>query len=131
MSKSSEAANSVVKAVIEAAEYYRVPWYRMQSSVFRAESQRPIFIGKWVDRFGEEHSGGMTDLLLTPVIRLTPNANGIQVPLWVECKHGSGKLSPQQQAFCNDVIARGGFHLLARDCADAVLNWFKQWGVRR
>jgi hypothetical protein len=55
----------------------------------------------------------------------------IQVPLWVECKAGSGRLSKDQVDFKEDVLARGGFYLLAEQSADPVMAWFDRFGVVR
>lgn len=138
----SEKGNSVVQAVEQVAALYRVPCYREQSVVFTVENggkSRPIFVGKWTDRFGTEHTKGKPDCLLTPRIQ-APVFDGSQipvghvrecVPLWCECKFGSGELSDDQKAFRDDVLAAGAYYLECRDSADSLIDWFTRHGVKR
>jgi hypothetical protein len=138
-------ANAAVSAVEQAAALYRVPSFRMQSRTIEVVGaggrKRPMFMGQWTDELGEVHRKGMADLLLTPRVnlaRVLKQAGGvllgnfwIPVPLWVECKSGSGELEPEQQLFRNYVIACGSFYLEAHDCADVVIQWFDEHGVTR
>lgn len=149
MAKQVSASNAVVSSCEEAAIIFGVPTYRMNSRVFTVVGaggrSRPMFVGKWKDRYGDEHNGGMADLLLTPTVRvasLFPAISGwmgmsaasellITVPLWCECKYGSGRLEPEQKLFREDVLARGAFYLEIHDGPDQLLEWFKEKGVRR
>ena len=93
-----------------------------------------MFMGQWTDRFGAIHRKGMCDLLLTPRIDVAPFdsiGNLVCVPLWVECKYGSGRLEPEQKLFRDDVLERGAFYLEVHDGPDALIEWFKSKGVRR
>lgn len=143
MSRASEAANSVVKACIEACDLYRVPVLRMQSRAITMTDKRgaphAYFMGRWRDDAGGQHTAGMADLLAMPRITLMypSDVNGgvaisrITVPLWVECKYGAGRMDAEQVAFKQWVEAHGAYYVEARDCADAVLEWFHKMGVRR
>lgn len=148
-------SNAVVGAVIEAAALYDVPRYRMNSRVVTVAGaggrNRPMFFGEWTDDLGKLQCKGMADVLLTPQIDLLKIFQGgvpiipmnqradilrnittrICVPLWVECKSGSGELSDEQKAFRSHVIMAGAFYLEIHDSADELLKWFEQMGVRR
>ena len=145
-SRRPSAGSGVMKCVEDVCGLYRVPFYRMQSRVIDvvqkdARGSRPMVIGKWRDRFGETHTGGMPDFLLTPAINRGVYEDGhppgsIPVPfrpriaLWVECKEGpNAKLSPEQRAFRDDQEALGGHWLLVHDGPEALIEWFKQRGV--
>jgi len=137
MSRASDKANSVMNAVEQLAALYRVPTYRMQSRVFDVIAKhggtRPLLVGRWTDSYGTVHTAGMADLLLTPTISLLGPVvvQRVAVPLWVECKAGEGRQTPDQKAFEDHVILCGAHYLLARDCADSVYGWFKLHGVIR
>lgn len=91
-------------------------------------------IGDWTDRFGSKHTAGMADYLLTPRI-LCKTLDGLSrwtaIPLWAECKSGSGDLTRDQKLFREDVMEAGAYHLIVRDSADALLAWFEEMGVRK
>lgn len=142
MPRTISASNAVVSAVESAALLYRVRCYRMNTRTFEVTGQggrkRPMFMGSWRDELGSHHFTGMADLLLTPRVRLPILNNGklvdiatAVIPLWVECKSGSGRLSPEQQAFKEDVMKAGAAFIEARDSADAVVEWFEKMGVKR
>jgi hypothetical protein len=153
MAKKISAANAAVSACVSAAALFGVPAYRMQSRVVTVVGagggNRPMFIGEWIDDMGVKHYRGMADLLLTPCIdpftlcgvkgqffipmnqRADLPMNRIAVPLWVECKSGSGELEPEQKLFRDRVVSAGNFYVEAHDSADAVIAWFQQMGVRR
>ena len=152
MAKKVNAANAVVSSIEEAAAIYGVRCYRMQSRVFNVVGaggrQRPMFVGGWRDKCGTHFESGMADLLLTPRILVekpthlvhipinTPGGANIQpitcsVPLWVECKSGSGVLSKEQKLFRDDVLDAGAFYIEAHDGPDAVIEWFETYGVKR
>jgi hypothetical protein len=129
------ASNAVVGAVMQAAAIHRVPAYRQQSRCFTVTGaggeQRPMYMGQWDDMLGEHHFGGMCDVLLTPCIT---RAHGMtfgrfQVALWIECKSGEGRLSKEQVAFRDHVLQTGGYWLECRDSAEALLAWFREFGV--
>jgi hypothetical protein len=88
-----------------------------------------MFMGQWRDKEGTLHRAGMPDLLLTP--KLTLDGDEFAVVLWVECKAGTGKLSPEQEMFRDDVTEDGAFYIECRDSADSVIRWFEAYDVRR
>ena len=55
----------------------------MQSRQFEVAGEegrkRPFFVGAWFDRFGTEHYGGMSDVLVTPTIRIADPTKRIVV----------------------------------------------------
>jgi hypothetical protein len=51
--------------------------------------------------------------------------------IWVECKAGSGKQTPEQVRFQEWVEAIGASYLVVNDSADALLEWFKKRGVKK
>lgn len=144
MSRASEGANSVVAACEEACERFSVPVYRMQSRVFtvvgKGGRNRPMFVGKWKDGLGVSHTKGMADLLAHPKVWHTSYA------LWIEAKFGSGKQGESakresncicgqpinhQKHFQDYVESKGASYIVAQDCADAVIQWFKENGVTK
>lgn len=131
------ASNAVVNAVMQVAAIYGQPAYRMQSRCFTVTgaggADRPLFIGQWDDMTGAHHFGGMCDVLLTPLIWLPGpiRPHRIQVPLWCECKSGTGQLTDEQKAFRDHVEATGGFWIECRDSADMLVAWFREHGVER
>jgi hypothetical protein len=145
MPKPISAANAVMHAVEYAAGLYGVRSYRMQSRMVRVIGaggrERPMFMGQWKDEFGGTHYKGIADILLTPrllfkkpetSVDATLHADRyIAVALWVECKSGKARLSDEQKDFRDDVQHGGAFWLEARDCADAVIDWFTKNGVER
>ena len=155
MPKKISASNAAVSACISAAEIFGVPWYREQSRVFTVEGvggrDRPMFVGDWTDDLGVTHTKGKADLLMTPRVDVwralsrDPAFSGliapinqrldirlvIAVPLWVECKSGSGKLEAEQKLFRDHVTKAGNFYIEAHDSADPLIEWFRQMAVRR
>jgi hypothetical protein len=134
------ASNAVLQSIETACAIYGVRSYRMNtramSVVGVGGKERPMFFGSWKDANGELHRKGMADLFLTPKIplkKLVETDSGLRfcVPLWVECKSGSGKLTEDQKLFRADVIEAGAFYIEAHDSADAVVEWFRQYGVTR
>ncbi len=158
MTRASESANSVVAAVEEACEVWGVPVYRMQSRVFtvtgKGGKNRPMFVGKWKDGLGVWHTKGMADMLAHPTIHLMVGIDdrhrevfrSVPFPLWIEAKFGSGKQGESaareakcicgqpinhQKHFQEYVESKGASYIVAQDCADAVIEWFKRNGVTR
>jgi hypothetical protein len=137
------ASNAVVNAVEGAAAIYGVRSYRMQSRAFYVPGEggrtRPMFMGAWKDRFGTIHRKGMADILLTPHVKVaftSPDGENFTavyrtIPLWVECKFGTGKLEREQILFRDDVVEAGAHYIEAHDSADAVVAWFEANGVKR
>jgi hypothetical protein len=132
------ASNAVVNAAEQVAAMYRVRYYRMNTRTFTVVGaggrERPMFMGAWHNGDGIEYRKGMADLLLTPRIRAWPSVTTpefIAVPLWCECKSGTGRLSKEQILFRDDVIDAGSFYLQLNDAADELLRWFEEHGVRR
>ena len=85
MSKHISASNAVVGAVLNAAALFGVQGYRMQSRQFTVAGEegrpRPMFMGQWDDRFGTHHYAGMSDVLLSPKIKITPTVR-VATVLW-------------------------------------------------
>jgi hypothetical protein len=152
MAKTISASNAVVNAVEAAASLYGVRCYRMNSRTFTVAGaggrDRPMFMGQWRDEFGTLYRKGMADLLLTPRIIINQPPSLIHVPmntpagaqskpfaacvpLWVECKSGSGVLTVEQRAFREDVRKAGAFYIEAHDSADEVIVWFEAMQVRK
>jgi len=130
------ASNAVVSAIMQCAAVHGQPCFRMQSRMFEVTGEdgriRPMWVGAWTDRFGEEHYGGMADCLCTPTIELRTEmsgaefyANRVQVALWCEAKAGTGRLTEKQILFRENVEATGGEYLLCHDSAEALMDWFK------
>jgi hypothetical protein len=84
-----------------------------------------MFMGQWRDKTGTLHYAGMADCLVTPKVGCCA------IALWVECKAGTGKLRAEQKAFQEDVEDAGAFYLVCYDSADALIEWFKVYGVVR
>jgi hypothetical protein len=141
LARKISASNAVVSACEETCHIYRVPVFRMQSRAINVIGvggrSRPMFMGAWRDGMGVEHKSGMADLLATPQVgyykrRAEADEPMISaVPLWIECKSGTGKLSDDQIAFREFVEDGGAYFLEIHDSADALLAWFKAFGVQR
>jgi hypothetical protein len=129
--RAPSASNAVVHAVLDVCAVYRQQAYRMQSRCFTVIGEnghpRPMFMGQWDDLLGFHHFGGMADVLITPVIKIVDVS--VQVALWAECKSGKGKLSGEQEEFRDNVLAGGGYWIECRDCAEALIIWFREHGV--
>lgn len=142
MSKASDAANAVVNSTIQVCALYGVKVFRMQSRVIMvpgtAGRMRPMFFGKWTDDFGKEHNSGMADLLARPQVPLAwfvghdlPNdPRLITVSLWIECKAGKAKLSPEQEAFRHHVLANGEHHVTVQNDLRPLMQWFDIHGLK-
>lgn len=127
-----------MKCVEDCCGLYGVPFYRMQSRVFTVIGaggrERPMMTGSWHDKLGRRHTGGITDFLLTPAIEIhgVPGFNCITVPLWVEVKAGRDRLAPEQKEFRDYIQATpGGYWLVVKDGPEDLLEWFKNFGVRK
>lgn len=145
MARQPSASNAVVSSIESAAALYGVRSYRMNSRTIVvpgvAGRERPMFMGQWRDRYGVQHNKGIGDILLTPRIGIAGRIDkaghvvgapsALCVALWCECKAGTGRLSPDQQLFREDVLDAGAYYLLAHDGPDAVIAWFEEMGVRR
>jgi hypothetical protein len=145
MSRASQAGNAVMKSVEDLCGLYRVPSLRMQSRMFTVAGEggreRPFFVGEWTDELGVKHRGGMGDLLLQPKITIqskvklrgeeVPFNVSFVTPLWVECKSGAGKQTPEQKLFQAWVQSIGASYLLVNDSCDQLMVWFKEHGVRK
>lgn len=152
MGKAISASNAVVNAVEMAAAMFGVRCYRMNSRTFKVIGaggrERPMFMGQWKDELGVVFYKGMADLLLTPRVTIHQKTSLIHipintpasmpsnliiacVPLWVECKSGSGVLTKEQKAFRDDVVKAGAFYIEAHDSADEVIAWFEAMQVRK
>lgn len=144
MSKASDAANAVVYSAIQVCELYRVKTLRMQSRVIwvpgAAARPRPMFFGKWTDENGVEHNSGMADLLARPRLPIRNYLAGepnlldkhIQITelLWIECKAGKGKMSPDQHAFKHYVESNGEHYVLVQNDLRPLMQWFDQHGLK-
>lgn len=150
MSKASDAANAVVNAVEQICNLYGVQSTREHSRVIMvpgaAGRTRPMFFGKWIDDNGTVHNSGRADVLARPrvipfsltgcqnsntVNSLLAEAFRVTVPLWIECKSGDGRLSPDQRAFRAWVEGNGDYYLLIHDDARPLIEWFETHGVKK
>jgi hypothetical protein len=131
-----------MKAVEDVCGLYGVPATRMQSRMFTVPGvggrERPFYVGEWTDERGEKHQGGMADFLLQPSINLeivTGNkalkGEHVTVPLWVECKAGSGELQANQKAFKAWVEWTGAGYLCVTDNCQTLMDWFEIYGVEK
>lgn len=145
MSRASDAGNAVMKGTEAICAMYGIPTLRMQSRMFTVPGvggrERPFFVGEWTDAMGAKHRGGMADLLAMPKITVTStveirgeskpfNINFV-TPLWVECKAGAGKQTPEQRLFQEWVESIGASYLLVTDNCQQMLDWIKNHGVRK
>lgn len=142
MSRASAAGNGVVKAVEDVCGLFGVPVLRMQTRTFTVPGaggrERPFFVGEWTDAMGVKHRKGMADLLLMPQIRIKQCLEHrpqqmlyVTIPLWVECKAGSGKLEKDQREFKDWVMSIGAAYLCVTDSCEALMDWFKNYGVEK
>jgi len=136
VSKSSDAANSVVYAAEQVCALYGVQVTREQSRSFTVQGTagrwRPFFVGQWSDNFGKVHRAGKADLLARPrVVGGWPILKYFSVPLWIECKSGEGRLKPDQIAFRNWVELNGDAYLLIHDDVRPLITWFDEHGVEK
>lgn len=146
MSKASNAANSLVYTAEQVCALYGVQVTREQSIRLNvpmpgdSRGWRPIFIGQWKDNFGTVHRAGRADLLARPRVVLPITGDlvevlakhfRISVPLWIECKTGEGRMTPEQIAFKNWVESNGDAYLLLHDDVRPLLEWFESHGVEK
>lgn len=146
MSRASEDANSVVSAIEQTCNLYGVDTFRMQSRVVMVEGAagriRPMYFGKWRDRFGEIHSSGMADILARPQVPIRfldsdDNLNKfgadqkVTVPLWIEGKSGKGRQTPKQRLFQAHVQWNGETYLLIHDDVRPLIEWFESRYIRK
>lgn len=149
--------NSVQFAIEDACQRFNVPCFREQSRVITI-GNRPVFFGKWRDALGVWHSCGKADYLITPrkrveiIVPASEFGEGVIVPsktiavslltaLWVEAKAGKERPPKKNRCMCGDetldhqehfrkyVTGTGAYHLVVRDSADALIQWFKEHGV--
>lgn len=135
MSRSSEAGNSVVQAAIQACMLRGVPVVRFNSGQFMGFGDkgraRPVAASIWYDDLGAKHTAGMPDLLARPTTIL-PGVNvRITVPLWIECKAGTSKLTSEQKAFREMCEAHHEHYIELRDSAEELMEWFTRNQVTR
>jgi hypothetical protein len=145
MSRASEAGNGVMRAVIDICNLYGVPYLRLQSRTFIVPGvggrERPFFVGEWIDQNGVKHRKGMSDILLQPRITMLVAARArgeeikvplsFTVPLWVECKAGTGALTEDQKDFRDWVLSIGAAYLCVTDSCDELMQWFKDHRVEK
>ncbi len=53
------------------------------------------------------------------------------MPLWIECKTGKGRLTPDQITFKNWVESNGDFYVLLHDDVRPLIAWFENMGVEK
>lgn len=159
MSRSSDAANAVINAAEQVLDLYGVQHSREQSRVLNMKDDRdqrgyrPMYFGKWIDDEGKVHASGRADILARPKIQvrhpsatvmlttmvkeLHPDADldlsnwKISIPLWIECKSGKGKLTPDQVAFRHWVVSNGDAWLLIHDDINPLIDWLKSHNVSK
>jgi len=143
MSRSSAAGNGVVKAVLDVCGLYGVPALRMQSRTFTVPgvggTERPFFVGEWTDVEGVKPRRGMADLLLMPTVHVKviphgedrPVVMNTTLPLWCECKAGTGTPDSEQKAFGRWAHSIGCGYLCITDSCQELMDWFTQMGVKK
>lgn len=142
MSRASDAANAVVSSVEQVLDLYGVQHTREQSRVIQVQDSRrqsgyrPMYFGKWIDDFGNVHASGRADLLARPRIFAyyseTHNDEVyLSTPLWIECKAGKGRLSPDQEAFRDWVKSNDDSYILIHDDVRPLMEWLDAHGVKR
>jgi hypothetical protein len=141
LSRASDAANSVVYTAEQVCALYGVQVTREQSRMFNVQGTagrwRPMFVGQWTDNFGKIHRAGKADLLARPQVNAimlsygNTIATNISVPLWIECKSGEGRMTPDQIAFKNWVESNGDAYLLLLDDVRPLIAWFDERGVEK
>ena len=109
---------SVQRAVMDLLAAERIFAIRMNTGAFKD--------GKRFVRFGLK---GMADILAFPQAKHQVGPNGspwwLPHPLWLEIKAPTGKQSPEQKSFQEQVEAQGHSYLVARS-SDDVLAWLKE-----
>lgn len=133
--------NDVQAAIEQVCQIYSVPCFREQSRVLRI-GKGLVFYGKWRDGRGVWHSCGKADYLLTPQIEIgSAMLHRITVPLWVEAKAGKERAAKPNRCMCGDtaldhqehfrkyVTGAGAYHLIVRDSAEVLIQWFREHGV--
>lgn len=134
-----------MSAVEDVCGLFGVPCLRMQSRTFTVPGvggrERPFFVGEWRDADGVKHRKGMADLLLQPrvsmLVAVTVKGQELKVPLsftvplWVECKAGSGKLDAEQEAFRDWVLSIGAAYICVTDSCEELMQWFKNKNVEK
>jgi hypothetical protein len=141
MSRASANANAVVYAAEQVCALYGVQCTREQSRVINVEGAagrwRPMFFGKWTDDEGNVHNSGRADLLARPRVWFSFTGEYAQrlerftVPLWIECKSGKGRLTPDQIAFKKWVEDNGDHYVLIHDDVRPLIAWFDAHGVKK
>lgn len=108
-----------VRAILQLLALHKIPAWRLNSGAFRAEYRgRPRF-----HRFGVT---GMSDVIGIVPKAMTEPLFGRGVARWtdagrflaIEVKSATGKVSPAQQAFLDQVNAAGGKAFVARTLDD-------------
>jgi hypothetical protein len=123
MSRASQNANAVVRSVCDLLAVHKIWHCRFNTGA--------VSVGKRFFRYGVK---GAADVLA--IVNLYPMLGGYkdidpQLVIWVECKAGTGRQSPEQFAFQREVEAAGHVYLITRDGPDNLLAWLRIHGVIR
>jgi hypothetical protein len=134
-----------MRAVEDICGLYGVPALRMQSRTFTVKGvggkDRPFFVGEWKDANGIKHRKGMADFLLQPrvTMHVAVKVRGEEVkvplsftvPLWVECKAGTGVLNEDQREFRDWVLSIGAAYICVTDSCEELMEWFRSKKVEK
>lgn len=137
--------NAVMYAVEQVCSLYGVQVTREQSRQFNVQGAagrwRPMFFGTWTDfsgkltrRVGKRITNvwnkGKADFLARPRIKVLVHPDvWLSIPLWIECKSGKGKQTPEQAAFQKWVQTNGDAYMLLGDDVRPLIAWFEEHGV--
>ncbi|MDP9267279.1 MAG: hypothetical protein M3P27_03010 [Acidobacteriota bacterium] len=110
---------AVQRAVLDLLAAERILAYRMNSGALLGASGRPVSFGV----------KGMADVLAFPKVQCSSLTYcRFSRNLWIECKSATGRQSPEQVSFQQQVEADGHAYIIARS-SDDVLAWLREHGA--
>ena len=121
---------SVMKAVTDLLEAYRIPYWRMNAGN-RIGSYASKRTGKTTHWCIRGHQPGTADLLAAPRALRIPGGlwlDGAPSYLWIEVKAPNGRQSVEQEQFEAFVRSQSMNYIVARS-SDDVLRWLKDNGA--
>ena len=101
----SAAHSKLVKACLELLGFHRIPAWSSKTT-----GQYDPTTGRWRKAKGVKARKGVADITGT----MPPHGRSI----YVECKTGTGSLSPAQRDFRDEVVGAGALYVLARNLDD-------------
>jgi hypothetical protein len=118
----------VLRSVLDLLAAKRILAFRNNVGVMRgAHKGKNYFV-----KFG---TVGMADVVCFPRLKgmyQAPNSNILYsnppLILWIECKSGKGKQTPDQQGFQKIVEAEGHSYVVIRD-VNQLISWLKETGL--